>query len=486
MLFNSYAFIFVFLPLALLGFHLIGARSHQRLAIAWLVGMSLVFYSWWNPAYLALLLLSILGNYAFGLALTRHKKKLTLIAGISANIFVLGFFKYTNFFLNNLSTALSVDYQIAPLILPLAISFFTFQQIAYLVDAYQGKAHEYGFLNYCLFVSFFPQLIAGPIVHHKELLPQFSSATLYRLKSLNLAVGLTIFSIGLFKKVVIADEMAIYANPIFDAALTGQTIGFIDGWGAAFAYTFQLYFDFSGYSDMAIGLARMFGISLPVNFFSPYKASNIIEFWRRWHMTLSRFLRDYIYIPIGGNTRRVTSILFTMLLGGLWHGAGWTFILWGALHGLYLLINHAWQTYNPSQPSCRICWSGRFLTFILITLGWVLFRAQSWDVFIAMLLGMSGMNGYGLPINTPDINWKSVYGILVGLTFIVWTMPNTSQLMSRYQPTLKDDLLPTTPIWKPLDQKWLYNSTGAYITAVISIVGFSMLSRVSEFLYYQF
>jgi len=486
MLFNSYPFIFIFLPVTLLGFHLIGAWSQQRMAIAWLVTMSLIFYSWWNPPYLALLLLSILGNYLFGLILVSYKHKFILCVGIVANLCLLSFFKYTNFFLNNLPSVLGGDYQTTPLILPLAISFFTFQQIAYLIHSYRGYVNEYGFLRYCLFVSFFPQLIAGPIVHHKEILPQFTRTSFYRLNTVHLAVGLTIFAIGLFKKVVIADEMAVYANPIFDAALNGQTINFIDGWGAAIAYTFQLYFDFSGYSDMAIGLARMFGIRLPVNFYSPYKATNIIDFWRSWHMTLSRFLRDYVYIPIGGNKRRAFSILFTMLLGGLWHGAGWTFILWGGLHGFYLLINHAWKTYIPAPPYLKTKWIGRVLTFIFVVIGWVLFRAGSWDGFIAMLLGMSGMNGVNPPINSPDINWKSVYVILAGLTFIVWAMPNTSQIMSRYQPTLKMGLSSDSPIWKPLNWKWRLNTTGAYITAIVLIVGLSMMSRVSEFLYYQF
>ena len=486
MLFNSYAFIFIFLPATLLGFHLIGAWSQQRMAIAWLAAMSLIFYSWWNPPYLALLLLSILGNYLFGLILARYKHNFILCVGILINLGLLSFFKYTNFFLDNLSSAIGGNYQIPPLILPLAISFFTFQQITYLIHTYRGYAKEYGFLRYCLFVSFFPQLIAGPIVHHQEILPQFARTNFYRLKSVHLAVGLSIFAIGLFKKVVIADEMGMYANPIFDAALNGQTISFIDGWGAATAYTLQLYFDFSGYSDMAIGLARMFGIRLPINFFSPYKAANIIDFWRRWHMTLSRFLRDYVYIPIGGNKRRVYSILATMLLGGLWHGAGWTFILWGGLHGIYLLINHAWKFYMPALNFPQARWVGRILTFISVIIGWVLFRVESLDGFIAMILGMSGMNGFSLPINSPDINWKSVYGILAILIFIVWALPNTSQIMSRYQPRLKGRLPSDSPIWKPFDWKWRFNTIGAYITASIFIVGLSMLSRVSEFLYYQF
>lgn len=454
--------------------------------MAWLVVMSLVFYSWWNPSYLGLLLFSILGNYAAGIALARHPNKVLLAVGIGANLALLGYFKYANFFLENISNALDTDYQIPPLILPLAISFFTFQQIAYLIDTYQARTREYGFLHYCLFVSFFPQLIAGPIVHHKEMLPQFARAALYRLRPSHLAVGLVIFAIGLFKKVVIADGMAVYASPVFAAAVGGQTITFVDGWGAALAYTFQLYFDFSGYSDMAVGLARMFGVRLPLNFFSPYKAVNIIDFWRRWHMTLSRFLRDYLYIPIGGNQRRVFSILVTMLLGGLWHGAGWTFIAWGGLHGIYLIINHAWKKHVPESPHAIACWSARTLTFICVVVGWVLFRSESWDGSIALLSGMAGMNGFSVAAGSPDINWKSAYGLLAALMIVVWLMPNTYQILSRYRPALKNDRLPKTPVWKPLDWKWRPSVLGSYITACIAIAALSMLTRVSEFLYYQF
>ena len=350
MLFNSYEFIFLFLPIVLLGFHLIGKQGHHRVAIAWLVGASLFFYGWWNPAYLLLMLFSVLFNYSVGVSLSNTSgrkllSKTILTIGVSVNLAILGYFKYANFFVDNLNALSGTNLILNEVILPLAISFFTFQQIAYLVDAYRGKTKEYNFLHYCLFVTFFPQLIAGPIVHHKEMLPQFAKDAVYKLRSKHLAIGITIFALGLFKKVVLADGVSVYATPVFNAAEAGVMLTFFEAWGGALAYTFQLYFDFSGYSDMAIGIARMFGIRLPLNFNSPYKATSIIDFWRRWHITLSRFLRDYLYIPLGGSrkgrVRRYINLMTTMILGGLWHGAGWTFLLWGALHGFYLMINHA-------------------------------------------------------------------------------------------------------------------------------------------------
>ena len=307
MLFNSYIFIFVFLPVVLIGFHWIGKQGRHRIAIAWLVGVSLFFYGWWNPAYLGLILFSILFNYSVGVLLggrarQLHKKPI-LIFGVTINLLLLGYFKYANFFVDNFNNVIGSDIVLDHIILPLAISFFTFQQIAYLVDAWNGETHEYNFLHYCLFVTFFPQLIAGPIVHHKEILPQFASNNIYSLYSTNIAVGFTIFVFGLFKKVVLADGAGLYATPIFLSADAGIQLTFFEAWGGALAYSFQLYFDFSGYSDMAVGLARMFGIMLPFNFNSPYKAASIIEFWKRWHMTLSRFLKEYLYIPLGGNRK---------------------------------------------------------------------------------------------------------------------------------------------------------------------------------------
>ncbi|MDH5777937.1 MAG: MBOAT family protein, partial [Gammaproteobacteria bacterium] len=347
MLFNSYEFILVFLPAVLWAYYQLGKTAIPQLSIALLIGASLFFYAWWNPAYLTLLVASMLINYAFGIALSRKPKRLYLTLGVTINLVALGYYKYSNFFIDNLNVIANTNFHLEQVILPLAISFFTFQQIAFLVDAYKNEAHEYQFLDYCLFVSFFPQLIAGPIVHHKEMMPQFQSFPAKNINYENLSTGLAIFIIGLAKKVLIADNLAPYANETFAAAGNGVSLSFLEAWKGAFAYTFQLYFDFSGYSDMAIGLALMFGIRLPINFNSPYKATNIIEFWRCWHMTLSRFLRDYIYFPLGGNRhgqiRRYTNLLITMLLGGLWHGAAWTFVFWGFLHGIFLAVNHAWH-----------------------------------------------------------------------------------------------------------------------------------------------
>jgi alginate O-acetyltransferase complex protein AlgI len=490
MLFNSYFFIFLFLPITLLGFHLLGGRLHHRLALVWLVAASLFFYGWWNPTYLGLIIASILGNYAFGIFLAGAPNRLVLAAGVAVNLSLLGYFKYANFFAESLALAAGADWRLSPIVLPLALSFFTFQQIAYLVDTYQGRAHEYGFLRYCLFVTFFPQLIAGPIVHHKEMLPQFARKSPYRLKGNHLAVGLTIFAIGLFKKTVIADGMAIYATPVFDAALAGQSVGLVESWGGALAYTFQLYFDFSGYSDMAVGLARMFGIRFPVNFNSPYKADSIIDFWRRWHMTLSRFLRDYLYIPLGGNQRRWLAVMVTMLLGGLWHGAGWTFVAWGGLHGFYLIINYQWRRARGAtgargvNPAGR--WAGRGLTFCAVVVGWVLFRAESWDASLVMLSGMMGLNGLALESDLSNINWRTVYPLLACLLIVVWMMPNTYQFLSRYRPVLEDSRLQAQLIWRAVDFKWRLTTKWAYVSAFIAAAAISMLTRVSEFLYFQF
>ena len=346
MLFNSYFFICIFLPITLIGFFFLGQRGHHRIAIGWLVGASLFFYGWWNPAYLVLILGSVFFNFSIGVLLGNQEavlsKKGLLVVGIGANLAALGYFKYANFFVNNFNVVIGSSFHLDTIILPLAISFFTFQQISYLADAYKGEIREYNFLHYSLFVTFFPQLIAGPIVHHKEMLPQFLQDGVYRPEYKNVAIGITIFAIGLFKKVCLADGIAQYATPVFQAADAGVLVSFFEAWGGALAYTFQLYFDFSGYSDMAMGLAWMFGIQLPLNFNSPYKANNIIEFWGRWHMTLSRFFRDYLYIPLGGNKRgkirQLWNLMITMLLAGLWHGAGWTFVLWGALHGIYLVV----------------------------------------------------------------------------------------------------------------------------------------------------
>ncbi len=310
--------------------------------------------------------------------------------GIVANVALLGYFKYSDFFISNLNKALDSDIVLLHLALPLAISFFTFQQIAYLVDSYRGETKGYDFLNYALFVTFFPQLIAGPIVHHKEMMPQFASSWNKVKNYRNIALGLFIFSIGLFKKVVIADTFAVWATQGFDEA---TTLTFFEAWATSLSYTFQLYFDFSGYTDMAIGASLLFNIKLPINFDSPYKATNIQDFWRRWHITLSRFLRDYIYIPLGGNRKgsfkTYTNLMATFILGGLWHGAGWTFVFWGFLHGLALVIHRIWHSLGFRLYT----WLAWFITFNFVNISWVFFRAKEWEDAVKVLRGMGGGSG---------------------------------------------------------------------------------------------
>ncbi|MCW9026034.1 MAG: MBOAT family protein, partial [Thiovulaceae bacterium] len=353
MLFNSYEFIFMFLPITFFIYFFLNNKKLTEASKSWLVITSLFFYSWWNIIYLPLILTSMLFNFTVGNSLTKTKehkqipKKSLLFIGIVANIGLLGYFKYSDFFISNLNIALDSNIELLHLALPLAISFFTFQQIAYLVDSYKSETKEYDFLNYAVFVSFFPQLIAGPIVHHKEMMPQFANIKNKIINYNNIALGLFIFSIGLFKKVIIADTFAIWATAGFDTAIT---LNLFEAWATSLSYTFQLYFDFSGYTDMAIGSALLFNIKLPINFNSPYKATNIQDFWRRWHITLSRFLKDYIYIPLGGNRkgnyRTYSNLMATFLIGGIWHGAGWTFIFWGFLHGFALVINRIWSSFG--------------------------------------------------------------------------------------------------------------------------------------------
>lgn len=491
MLFNSYAFLFLFLPVAFLGFFQIG-RYSRPLAALWLFAGSLFFYGWWNPAYVGLLLGSIFFNYAVGMALSREhargngrRLKWILGLGIAADLCLLGYFKYANFFVENANAALSLGWQIEPVILPLGISFFTFTQIAFLVDAYRGEVKEANFVHYGLFVTYFPHLIAGPVLHHKEMMPQFARPATYRVHWDNLSVGLTIFSIGLFKKVVLADGIAPFASPVFAAAAGGGTLTLLEAWGGALAYTFQLYFDFSGYSDMAIGLSRLFGVKLPLNFDSPYKAANIIEFWRRWHMTLSRFLRDYLYFPLGGNrkgpARRYLNLLATMLLGGLWHGAGWTFVIWGALHGLYLVINHGWHQLrrlmgHDLKRSTRIGrFAGMTLTFLVVAIGWVFFRAENLDAALSILGGMAGLNGF----RPPESGVGTMFGWIAALWALAWLAPNTQQIMAAFRPALEDVTYSGRLGWRP-NMLWLV------CIAVGLLYTVTEMGKVSEFLYFQF
>ena len=413
MLFNSFIFIHVFLPVTLVGYYILGqGLKRSGWAKVWLIAASLLYYGWWNPPYLILLGSSMLGNYFLSFLLhpesrSDRLRRAWLILGVGLNLAAIGYFKYANFFVDNLNHWLEAGVTLEKIILPLAISFFTFQQIAFLVDSYRGLTEEKSFANYCLFVCFFPQLIAGPIVHHKEMMPQFAQEETFRLKLPNLAWGVAFFCLGFFKKVFIADGVAGTVTAVFGAAGTGIELTIWEAWVGILSYTFQIYFDFSGYSDMAIGLGLMFGIKLPLNFNSPYKALNIVDFWRRWHITLSRFLRDYLYIPLGGNRkgprRRYINLILTMLLGGLWHGAAWTFIIWGGLHGLYLVINHAWthvkgqiRLWSKMPPLGEKVFS-HLLTFLAVILGWVMFRAESLQEAMFLLGSMVGTNGVCVP-----------------------------------------------------------------------------------------
>jgi D-alanyl-lipoteichoic acid acyltransferase DltB (MBOAT superfamily) len=411
---------------------------------------------------------------------SKKKKKQILIIGVSFNIFILGYFKYSDFFIENFNTLLNANTPLLHLALPLAISFFTFQQIAYLVDSYREETKDYSFIDYMLFVTFFPQLIAGPIVHHKEMIPQFTNIKNHLLNYENISKGIFIFSIGLFKKVIIADTFSTWATSGFDIA---PTLNFFEAWSTSLSYTFQLYFDFSGYTDMAIGLALLFNIHLPVNFNSPYKARNIQDFWRRWHITLSRFLKEYIYIPLGGNRkgeRRIyINLILTFLIGGIWHGAGWTFIFWGLLHGIALSFHRLWSKLSITLP----LWLAWFVTFNFINISWIFFRAKEWEDALKVLKGMFGQTAFILPsalenkfliLKEHNIGFGSWLANIQGdlstaitilLTFfLILLFKNSMEKLHHFQ----------------LNYRTLSLSALLFISSVLS------LNKVSEFLYFNF
>jgi len=466
--------------------------NHKKLTTlsqGFLVCSSLFFYSWWNIIYLPIITASILFNYILGKSLSNTEqnksnyklpKKPLLIFGIACNLALLGYFKYSDFFIQNINYFTSSNIPTLNLALPLAISFFTFQQISYLVDSYKQEIKEYDFLNYSLFVTFFPQLIAGPIVHHKEMMSQFANLKNKIKNYKNIAMGIFIFSIGLFKKVVVADTFAKWANTGFDVA---DTLSLFEAWATSLSYTFQLYFDFSGYTDMAIGLALLFNIKLPINFNSPYKALNIQDFWRRWHITLSRFLRDYVYIPLGGNKkgelRTYTNLMATFLLGGIWHGAGWTFVFWGFLHGMALVIHRAWSKLGFKIWS----WVAWLITFNFINISWVFFRAKEWDDAVKVLGSMFSLSNIVLPrllqsklafLKEYNISFGGFIDAIGGDYFTpIWLVfafggvlicKNSFQLLERFKPT---------------------NITIFFVSGIFVYSIFCMY-EVSEFLYFNF
>jgi alginate O-acetyltransferase complex protein AlgI len=502
-----------------LGYFFCAKYFSIEIALGFLVVVSLYFYAYWNPIYLILLLLSITFNFSIGRILSRDdhwKTRGVFIFGVGVNLALLAYFKYTNFFIDNVNSAFSTQWDIGDIILPLAISFYTFTQIAYLVDAWRGNAKEYNFLHYCLFVSFFPHLIAGPILHHRQIIPQFTNIENLTPKWSNFAVGISIFALGLFKKTVIADNLSQYVGAAYDPAALGTDIDFFQAWGSTLAYTFQLYFDFSGYSDMAIGASRVFGIQLPINFFSPYKATSMIDFWRRWHMTLSQFLRDYLYIALGGNRkgkyRRYVNLFLTMLLGGLWHGAGWPFVIWGALHGAYLIINHGWRNlmnllgWNPSRLFLyrEFCW---FLTFTAVVFSWVYFRAPTLEQANQIALAMLGGSGFDIPVGIlARLGEWGNYLVALGIdpvlgggslivTNYIWilfsaliaiALPNVAQIFHNYEPGLfeNDEVFKNIRGGRLLS--WSYSNRWAVVVALASVAGILTLQQVSEFLYFQF
>jgi alginate O-acetyltransferase complex protein AlgI len=537
MLFNSPIFLLVFLPVVLAGFLVLTGIQRRTWAGMWLTAASLFFYGYWDPRYVPLLLASMVFNYQVGSYLAKNPRRAVLLAAIALNLVLLGYFKYTTFVVGALSDALGTGWVVPQIVLPLAISFFTFQQIAYLSDAYDGEAAEHDFANYCLFITFFPHLVAGPITHHREMLPQFTNAQNFRPRWDVMAVGSTLFLIGLFKKVEVADRFSAIARPAFQAARGTEPIGFLDAWGGALAYSLQIYFDFSGYTDMAIGLGLLFCIRLPQNFNSPYKARNVIDFWSRWHMTLTRFLTAYVYNPItvaitraraakglkpprrgkmtlGGWLSMVAlPTAFTMFVSGVWHGAGWQFIAFGLVHGLYLCVNHGYRELKARRgvplDSDKPWWIALsvLLTFLCVVVGQVFFRADDLTSALRLLAGMAGLHGVTLPPSLSSLPGLSALAarlpIAVGrLDYVtvpelcwigvalaaVWSLPNAQQLLRNYETALqaqprahKLQTMLSGLTWRP---SWGFGLTfGAFAFFVLMR---ALSAAPTEFLYFQF
>ncbi len=491
MLFNSYEFIFAFLPISFFVYFYLNNKRLTTAAKAWLVFTSLFFYSWWNIMYLPLILISVLFNYTITNTMIEYdkskkkhlSKKSLLQMGLLFNVGLLVYFKYMDFFISNVNTLFSPDIELLHLALPLAISFFTLQQIAFLIDSYEGLVKEKNFLDYTIFVTFFPQLIAGPIVHHKEMMPQFASVKNKVKNYKNIALGLFIFSIGLFKKVVIADTFAIWATNGFDIA---TTLNLFEAWVTSLSYTFQLYFDFSGYTDMAIGVALLFNIRLPINFNSPYKSTGMIDFWQRWHITLSNFITTYIYTPLIRSFEKLTfhkamfATVITFLIAGLWHGASWMFVIFGGLHGLGIVVNHYWQKKIKIKINKILAW---LITFNFVNIAFVFFRAKEWDDAIKVLGSMFSLNNIILPNALEGrLGFLTDFGINFGgfVTNIRGDFYTTIWILFGFIMVL---------MFKNSIQK--INDFQLNYTTVL-LAGFSftfsvlMLNKVSEFLYFNF
>jgi len=515
MLFNSYEFIFAFLPVVVVVFFALGKASRVW-ALRWVIAASLFFYGWWRPLNVLIIAPSVIINFALARLLqrlctreSRRAAQAVLLLGIVFNVAFLGYFKYSNFFVSAINDGLGTHLFLARIILPLGISFITFQKIAFLIDVHAGRIESFTLQDYCLFVLFFPQLIAGPIVHYREMMPQFHRVSC-RFDKDNVSVGLTLLAVGLFEKVFIADSLAKFVTPIYERATSGSIIPLLPAWVAAVGFTLQIYFDFSGYTDMALGIARLFGVRLPPNFNSPLRASSIIDFWLRWHITLTRFLTAYIYNPLAlWLTRRRAArgragfagrnkgfgafiellmfpILLTMLVSGIWHGAGYTFIVWGVLHGLFLTVNHGWRLLGPKPWNDKARYerfmqpAGFIITFLCVAASMVIFRSLNLKTAGHLLQGMIGLHGIGLSGLSIDISLKRMALWIGASAFIALACPNTLQILSRYEPALG---------WKPSPQiriLWGPSLAWAIAMSMIVAIGILNLGGRSEFLYWQF
>lgn len=463
MLFNSYEFIFLYLPVVLGTYFFLGSRNKYELAATWLVLASIFFYGYWDSRYVVLLLSSICFNYSIGRMIEKHVcKKKFLTLGLAVNVLLLGYYKYTGFFVEQINVLSGADMIIPHIVLPLGISFFTFTQSAYLIDAYRGETVGYSFRTYCLFVTIFPHLIAGPIIYHKDMIPQFMNKGNCHINYDNMAMGIALFSIGLFKKVVVADNVSLWVNSIFNHY---DQLNFLEAWAGALGYTFQLYFDFSAYSEMAIALGLMLNLKLPVNFNSPYQSLSIIDFWRRWHMTLGIWVKSYLYIPMGGNRNgefaKMRNLFVSMLIIGLWHGAGWTFVFWGGMHGLLLMINHQWRRTGINLPKV-LCWS---LTFFSVMMAWIFFRAENFAQALQIIHSMFDFQDISMAVE----NWRveknavNVWSMIAGLGILI-CLPNPIVIMQRFKT----------------------NWTWYFVTLILLLVSLYQMNTYTEFLYFQF
>ncbi|MFQ3594641.1 MAG: MBOAT family O-acyltransferase [Sphingomonadaceae bacterium] len=516
MLFNSLPFIFLFLPVTLAGFYFLQRTGRREWVYLFLVAASLVFYAVWNPPYVLLLVGSMLGNYLCARWIERrmqagHKPGIALLAGILGNLAFLGYYKYANFFVDTVNSVAGTDWTLAKIILPLAISFYTLQQIAFLVDIARGEVRTAGLFRFATFVIFFPQLIAGPIVHYKEMMPQFFGRAAGRFPAQNLTIGAAIFAIGLFKKTVIADSAALFSSPVYAAARAGEAISFADGWIAAIGFTIQVYFDFSGYSDMAIGLARMFGVRLPLNFHSPLRAVSITEYWRRWHMTLQRFIAAYIYQPMvlpltrwaatrglgkwpefGATTALPLVIAFVIV--GLWHGAAWTYVVFGLIHGVYLSINEAWRLWRRKSrrkdpPGTGSIAFYHALTVAAVVFSNVMFRAETVGDAVTIWRAMVSPSAQALAAFWPDVPgdvFAKPTALFLAAVVLITFFPNTQQLMRRYGPAL--DFARWAAVGRPAISL-VFRPTPAWAVAIglILFLGLAFILRgATEFIYFNF